>query len=203
MRKTAFVLTGLAVCVLAAPALAAGDCTCKTIKKTGAGWCDDCKSGAMFGVKIKSAKLYKALQGKKIDDIESIKCPACKTAAGKDGSCDHCRVSFHDGAAYHSPVAHTLAQGHGVKVDEMKCAGCKSAATKGGGFCKGCDAGIVGTLAFHGAKLFKQAKQAMKTLETAAKAAQKCESCAVGMVSDGKCEACKVEFKNGQPQKKA
>lgn len=198
MRRIATLLAGLALVGFVAPALAAEDCSCKEIKTNGSGWCKECKSGAMYGVKLKSEKLYSALQGNTVKDASKIKCAGCKAAAKDGGTCEGCHVAFHDGKAYHSPVSQILAQGHLVKIDDMKCAGCKSAAKAGGGYCKECKAGIVGKLAFHGEKLFKQAKKSLKTLKTAAKASEKCETCAVAMVSDGKCEACKAQFKNGE-----
>jgi len=37
----------------------------------------------------------------------------------------------------------------------------------------------------------------------AAKTAEKCEACAVAMVTDGNCAACKVSFKDGKKVAKA
>ncbi len=202
MKNVICFVACLGILAMSSAALAE-DCSCGDIKKSGSGWCGACKSGAAFGVKVKSAKLYKALQGKQVKDVAGMKCSACKTAAQDGGTCDQCQVSFPEGSAYRSPVAHTLAQGHTVDASKMKCTGCKSAAEKGAGYCKGCKAGFVGKLTFHGAELFAKAQSAMKTLKTAAKAAGKCEGCAVGMVSDGECAACKLEFKDGKPQKKA
>ncbi|MCZ6684130.1 MAG: hypothetical protein O7B26_13200 [Planctomycetota bacterium] len=191
-------LTALALFAFVTPAIGGEECTCKDIKKTGAGWCSECKGGAMYGVKLTSAKLYEALQGKKVKDVEKMKCAGCKTAATKGGTCKHCKVAFHDGKSFHSPVSATLAKGKKVEPDKIKCKGCKSASTKGGGFCTGCDAGIVKGLSFKGKDDFKAAKNAMTTLTKAAKTVSDCEACAVAMVTDGKCAACKVQFKDGK-----
>lgn len=203
MKKLAYLLTVVAVCGLAAPATAGGEaCYCKTIKASGNGWCDGCNGGAVYGIAIKSAKLFKALQGKEIKDPGKISCAGCKAAVGKNGSCDHCSVAFNDGKAYHASLAQILSRGNKVDAGDVKCSGCAKTLKSGkDGFCKSCDGGFVGGLAFHGKKLFGQAKDAMQTLRAAARTAKHCEQCAVAMVSDGQCNKCKVDFKDGKKVK--
>ncbi len=198
MRKLGFLLVVIALGVLVVPVSAGGDdCLCKTIKASGHGWCDACSGGAMFGVPIKSAKLYKSLEGAEVKDQSKVTCPGCKTALTKNGSCSHCRVAFNDGKVYHAVVSYTLSKGAKVDAQGLKCGGCAKALKKDN-FCSACDGGFVGGLAFHGKKLFDQAKEAMGVLKVAAKSASKCEVCAVAMVTDGQCDKCKVQFKGGK-----
>ncbi|MEE8170493.1 MAG: hypothetical protein V3T70_08095 [Phycisphaerae bacterium] len=203
MKRVMVVLAFGAVVAFALPAVAGGDkCTCSTVKEAGNGWCDQCDQGAVYGVRLASAKLYQALTGKEIKDADKIKCGGCKKAAKSDGSCeyDYCNAAFHDGKMYMSAVAHTLASGHRMKTSEIKCGGCKKAAdAKKPGYCSGCDAGFVSGMAFKGKKHFESASAAMTTLKTAAKA--KCTACAVAMVTDGTCKDCKISFKDGEKLK--
>lgn len=187
----------------AAPTIAGEKCICKAIYKDGSGWCSPCKEGAVHGVAIKSGKLYQALCGVEVKDKSKMKCGGCKIAHEKNGKCDYCNVTFHDGKYYRSPIAVVLASGKAVDAKAVKCGGCKKAAhSKKGGFCSPCGAGHVGGMVFMGAKLFEKAVLAMNTLMDSAGVAGKCESCAVAMVTNGKCDQCKVEFKDGKKAKK-
>ena len=191
------------VLAFAAPTLAGEKCTCKAIYKDGSGWCSPCKEGAVHSVAIKSGKLYKALRGVEVKDKGKMKCGGCTIALKKNGKCDHCKVAFHDGKYYRSPVAVVLASGKSIDAKAVKCGGCKKAAySKKGSFCSPCSTGFVGGMAFAGAKLFQEALMAMNTLVDAAGVSGKCESCAVAMVTNGKCDQCKVEFKDGKKAKK-
>jgi len=201
MKTAALVLA--CVCILAMPAMAGEKCGCKKIHKAGSGWCEPCGGGEAFGVAIKSKKLYKALQGKKIKEKSKIKCGGCKKAEAKGGKCDGCHVAFNEGKVYHSPVAHILSKGVKVDAKAVKCRDCKESLESGKPkFCSACDGGFVGGLAYKTRVLYKQAKKAMKTLKRATKVSAKCEGCAVAMVSDGKCEHCNAKFTGGKPEKK-
>lgn len=200
MRTLGFMLVVVAFGMLAVPVSAGGDdCQCKAIKASGQGWCDACGGGVMFGVPIKSAKLYKSLEGAKVKDQSKVTCSGCKTALKDNGSCSHCRVAFNDGKVYHAVVSHTLSKGAKADAKGIKCPACVKTLKEGkDNFCAACDGGFVGGLAFHGKKLFDQAKEAMGVLKVAAKSASGCEACAVAMVTDGKCDKCKVQFKAGK-----
>ncbi len=201
MKMMALMLS--VVCIMAVPVLAGGKCGCKKIHKTGNGWCEPCGGGEAFGVAIKSEKLHKALQGKKIKDKSKIKCGGCKKAEAAAGDCGGCHVAFNDGKVYHSPVAHVLSKGMKVSPKAVKCGGCKESLESGKPkFCSACDGGFVGGLAYKTKALYMQAKQAMKTLKRAAKVSKKCEGCAVALVSDGKCEHCSAKGSGGKPEKK-
>lgn len=200
---------GLVTVVVAAAAYA--DCTCKTSAKKD-GWCTDCKVGFVDGVKIKSRKLYDALQGELVS-ADKTSCSGCKAAAAKaatskltsaklasDKGATCCGKTFVGKKSYRSPVAAILASGHPVdmaKIADSKCEGCKAAA-KNNGFCKDCGVGIVAGRLYKGKENFAKAQQAYATLVKASKAVDVCEGCAVAMVTDSKCESCKVSFKDGK-----
>lgn len=194
---------GMLACVLgfvgfAAPALAAGCPGCDKVTKTGQGFC--CGKGETLGVKLTSQKLFDSLEGKKVDKTE-IKCPGCKEAAAKGGSCDSCKAYFHDGKVYKSKIAVTLAKGDPVSAEKAaKCAGCKTAHQQSTQ-CTGCSVGFVAGRKYK-TEDYKVALAAHKVLAKAVETATKCEACAVAMVTDGECAHCNVSFKAGEKVKK-
>ena len=191
-----------AVCIFAVPAFAGDKCTCSDIHKKGSGWCSPCKEGAVHTVALKSKKLFKIMQAHEVKDAAKIKCSGCKAAAEKNGKCDDCKVIFHDGKYFRSPVALALSKGKAVNADYVKCSGCKTALKdKKGGFCSGCDVGMVAGKKFVGKKLYQKAKASLAVLMKAAETVEKCGPCAVGMLTDGECTQCKVSFKEGKAVK--
>jgi hypothetical protein len=190
-------MVGVALVVMASAAVA-GDCSC-TADKAANGWCGECKVGHVSGVKLTSEKLYAALQGEKVD-AESIKCPGCKSAFAKHEVCEGCKVHFAGDQGYKSPVAYHLARGKVIDkaAADMKCEGCKKAAEAGHGWCEDCKAGMVANRAYKNKKNYEQAVEAQTILAKANEAAGRCDTCAVAMVTDGKCEACSVNFKGGK-----
>ncbi|KAA0222925.1 MAG: hypothetical protein EDS66_04790 [Planctomycetota bacterium] len=201
MRK---LVTGLFVGVVAlgVSASAYAECTCKAIDASGTGWCADCKHGKVFFVEIGSEGLFKALQGTKMK-AEDIKCPGCKTAFEKNGSCDKCHVTFCDGTCYKSFVSAAMAPGKATDPATIKCPACKSAAEgkSEGSYCEPCKGGFVGRYMFAAKDAYEAAKKAMTVLATATKT--KCETCATAMVTNGTCEHCKVTYKNGEKVNKS
>lgn len=187
--------------VVTASAALAGDCACKA-DKAHDGWCKECKVGYVDGVKITSKKLYAALQGKAVD-ADHIKCPGCKAALAKNGTCGHCHIEFAANHAYASPVAYHLAMGKLMTScsADMKCEGCKKAADGECGWCDHCKAGIVGNRIFTDKTEYEQAVAAHALLVKASETAKHCEGCGVAMVTNGTCEACKVTYKDGKVAK--
>ena len=122
MVRTMLTLT----CVLTVAALPAvtraGSCSgCKAVREKGEGFC--CGKGIAFGVDLTSQKLYEALAGKKIAPAQ-MKCPGCKSAAGVNGICEHCKIGVVDGKVYESTVAYALAKGKPVSRKEVtRCGG--------------------------------------------------------------------------------
>lgn len=176
------------------------ECTCKTVDASGNGWCVDCKKGRCFGVAITNDALYKALQGTKVD-MAAIKCDGCKKVAEKGGTCDHCHLTYANGNCYHSFVAAALGAGKATDPATIKCPTCKAAAEgkAEGAYCTTCKAGIVGKCAYATEAAFNAAKKAMKVLASAA--SSKCPTCGTAMVNNGKCDACKMEYKDGVGEK--
>ena len=184
----------IAILVLGATAVQAyGDCNCSAAKVKN-GWCKDCKVGYFTGVKIKSADLFHALKGHTVEQ-DAIKCESCKKAYSSDSVCTHCKVGFAGKRSYHSWVAHRLSMGEGKSPSKMTCSTCKEAALEPG-WCDPCKHGLVGYRAFSDKKAFAQAVEARAVLVSAA--SNKCPTCAIAMITDGKCAACKVEYKDGK-----
>ncbi len=188
--------TSITILVLGIAAVQAyGECNCD-VAKVKSGWCKDCKVGYFAGVKIKSEKLFEALDGKEVDE-DAIKCGSCKKAYSSDGVCTHCRVGFANKKVYHSWVAQRLVIGEAKDLSKITCPGCRESAEKFG-WCKTCKLGMVGNRAFGDEKEFERAVRARAVLLSAV--GNKCPTCAVAMVTDGKCAACKVEYKDGKKQ---
>ncbi len=185
----------VAVLGLALPALAETCPGCSNVADKGEGWC--CGKGMAYGVKIPNRALYDTVIGKEVK-ADQIKCPGCKTAAESDGVCTHCNVGVANGKAFPSMVAYRLAKGKPLTADQAgHCAKCK-VAWEGNGRCETCNAGFVGQRVYKDQQDYEEALAAHKTLTKAAKVATKCPGCALGMVTDGTCKACKVSFKDGK-----
>lgn len=209
MKRFGIGLGLLALAAVAIPTFAiddkAGDkkeakCTCAEIKKAGCGWCDACHSGMSCGKELKSETVYKTVAG--VDAPKDMKCKGCAKAAKESGTCEHCHVSFAAGRMYTSPAAYTVASGAKVDAKDVKCADCrKMIESHTDGFCDKCGAGLVHGMVFKGKAAYEKAVQAMDLLAQAVAASAKCEGCAMGMLTDGKCDKCKVSFKNGKPVK--
>src|ERR1041384_555072 len=129
MRRFMIVMGFAGLLGLASAAMADDKCTCESIKKAGIGWCSHCSEGLAYGQEIKSEKVYKELAGEKAP--KDMKGKGCAAAAAKNGTCEHCHVSFANGMMYHSAAAHDLATGKKVDVKEVKCADCKKLVTTG------------------------------------------------------------------------
>lgn len=201
MTKRRMFLVIFAVCPIAVRTLADDkSCTCAGVRKSGEGWCRKCESGAMYGVAIKSHKLYEALQGSPVADVSSIRCLECRKAAKSKGTCERCHLNFYEGKMYKSAIARALAEGRSFDAAKSKCCLCRDNSRKGVvAFCANCDAGPIGGRLYHGEAVFKKAEAALGILKAAAMT--KCEGCAIAMITDGKCDHCKVEFKGGKPTK--
>ncbi len=64
--------------------------------------------------------------------------------------------------------------------------------------CDNCKVGMVGCFAFKDKKAYDGAAKARVIVVQALKAAEKCEGCAIAMVTDAKCDACKIAYKDGK-----
>lgn len=201
MRRV--MMTAMCLAALAAwtNAAYAGNCkSCELIKKAGQGFCDHCKSGKIYGLKVASRKLYDALAGEegKIEELKKSHCPGCKSAAAKGGSCEHCGVFVVNHRVFHSETAAALARGVKVDAAGLKCKGCIDAA-KNHGTCEHCKTQFVADRVFHSKSFAEAAVKAYETVKQAVKDASHCEGCALARIHDGKCKDCKVSFKHGKP----
>lgn len=196
------------VSVLGMAAAAWADCTCAKIALTG-GWCEGCKMGHMQGLTIKSQKLYAALAGKEItaEAAKEMKCPGCKKALAENGACGHCQVTFVNQHMFRSPFAATLAAGKPLtECLEQCCKACQAQVAKkgmekacqGSGWCDECKSGCVWGRVYSGKEAYDAAQKAYAVLAKAVKASSSCEECAIAMVTNGECTACKVKFDGGE-----
>lgn len=200
MRKMMLTLGTVAIAAMSSTAFA-GDCTgCAKMSKAGEGFCDGCKKGMVFGVELTSKTLYDALAGQTADPA-AVKCPGCKAALAKDGKCDHCKSFAAQGKMYHSAVSHALAKGKPYTAEQAgHCPDCAKG-FKENGFCTSCSTGFVAGRIYQGKESHDAALAAFKTLNSAVAQAKTCETCASAMVTDGKCDKCKVEYKDGKATK--
>lgn len=195
MRTMLVLVSVVAVAGVSTPAMA-GDCEgCDLVAKNGEGF--HCGKGLMYGVDLTSKKLYDALAGHEVQ-IDTVKCPGCKAAAKTNGICSHCNVGLAGGKLYHSMLSHKLAKGSPTSTEKVgQCFSCKTAYKKHGR-CTACDVGFVSKRMYKEKGEYEAALAARTTLVAAVKLSEKCETCAVAMVSDGKCEKCNIRFKDGK-----
>lgn len=142
---------------------------------------------------------------------DSHDCSTCKDMEKSgNGWCEHCKMGMVAHvmakseklykAMKDSTFAKTLAAGMEVKASDIKCADCKKMVEgHKDGFCKKCDGGLVMGHFFKGKEGYEKAEHAMKVMTDASKA--RCGGCATAMVSDGKCDHCKVAYKDGKKTK--
>jgi len=198
IRRT--MLLSAALVWLCAANAQADDCTaCQKMAQTGMGFCEQCGHGKAFGVDVSSKKLYDALAGEEVKNIDEVKCEGCKTALRSNGKCTHCKVGAARHQLYKSSVAHAIAIGRYTPAEKAPKCPTTTEAHKDG-WCESCGMGVVNGQYYKNKDMFTAASKAHETLVRAVKAAEKCEDCAVAMVLDAKCEKCKITFKNGEKQ---
>lgn len=191
--KRVLVAAFLVAGIMVVPVVAGeGHACCKKAEAKN-GWCKNCSVGFAFGVPIQMAKLHGALIGIPAGD----KCPGCTKAAKDNGTCTHCKVAFAGGHAFKSPYARSIALGEKLDAEKITCKGCAKGADGGThGWCDDCKVGIVSGYAFKDKADYEKAVGALTVIKNASEA--KCEPCAVGMVTDGTCQHCKVSYQNGK-----
>ncbi len=194
MRNMSLGLATLIIVAIAAPAY--GQCTC-SVAKVDNGWCSDCKVGYFDAVKVKSKTLFKALDGEAVD-VSAVSCSSCKKAIASDGFCAACNLGFVGKQKYSSKVAYELAKGDSKDPAKIACTTRRKNSDKSG-WCDSCKVGMVGNVAYKDKADYKKAVNAREIVLAAAKS--KCETCAVAMVTDGTCAACKVAYKDGKKTK--
>lgn len=178
----------------------AGGCKgCERVVTTGEGFC--CGKGRSFGVPMTSKRLYAVLVGQKLDAAAGAKypCKECPETLKSHSKCHHKKLMV--GRMYQSPVSYRLAKGTPtpefyLAAFSPPCKSCMSA-YKVNGRCDLCCVGFVAGRMYDDAEEHKAALVAYKTLTKAAKFAAQCESCAVAIVTDGRCDGCNASFKDG------
>lgn len=149
------------------------------------------------GVRIASRALAAALdlQGHDVD-LRTFPCPACRTAIEAEGFCEEHRVGFVGGRAYFTRVTHALARGVTRDPSTLSCTTCRHNASAQG-WCSRCKVGRVGATAFSDRARYEQALEAVRVLGVASDAAARCESCALAILTDTGCAACRVRYRKG------
>lgn len=208
MRRFVMVLVCVAVVAAwSAPALAADCKGCAKVKEDGQGFCKACDKGEIFGLKLKSESLYTTLAGvgEGADTLAKSSCPDCQKAAKADGFCSQHKVGVVGEQLFTSKFAHTLAKGKPIDQAPTSeyvkaCPACTKNA-KDHGFCKSCSVGIVASRVYKPETFYDSALVAFDVMKKSIKAADDCEKCAVAMLMNGTCDACKVSYKDGEPSK--
>ena len=181
---------------LAAVAAAAA-CLCATSRETN-GWCPVHEFGYVGGVKVTSRRLYEAADahGHKLD-LTTFTCPTCRAAIATSGFCEIHRVGFVHEQAYYSRLTYELARGEVRVASSIACPTCrKNAETYG--WCAKSRVGMVGSVAIRNRADFERAVEALKIFIAANEAARRCEYCALAIITDSECPACKIRYKNGK-----
>jgi hypothetical protein len=172
-------------------------CTC-TLAKLRHQWCPACRVGYVAGVRIESELLYEEIDAHGHDiDPARIECKSCQEALKADGFCEKCRMGFVHKQAYLSRLTYYVARGETKDVATIACPGCTKNSERHG-WCDACEVGMVGNVAFKLKTEFEQAAKAYDVLREAVATVQRCLTCAVAMVIDGRCPACKVAFRDGR-----
>ena len=174
------------------------DCSCELAKKKD-GWCRQCKVGYVASIQVPSAALFEALDAHGHDiDPKRLRCASCKKALENDGFCDRCRMGFVKKQAYLSRLTYYVARGKVTERSKITCATCrKNAQTYG--WCESCKVGRIGNFALDKKADLEEAQKAFKLLERAIRMLDRCETCAVALFTGGRCRACKLTYRNGNP----
>ena len=181
----------------AAAVAAALTCLCATSRDTN-GWCPVHELGYVGGVKVQSRWLYEAADahGHQLD-LSTFTCPACRAAIATSGFCEIHRVGFVHELAYYSRLTYELARGEVHPVSSISCPTCrKNAETYG--WCSKSGVGMVGPFAIRNRVDFERAVEALKIFMVANETARRCNTCAVAIITDSECPACKIRYKNGK-----
>ncbi|MCH8244009.1 MAG: hypothetical protein IH897_15575 [Planctomycetes bacterium] len=173
-------------------------CTCDAAKMKG-GWCERCNVGHIASVRIESADLFEWLDahGHHIDP-DRIECELCQEAIATDGFCERCRMGYVGKEAFLSRLTYHVAKGRPRSLAKIQCSTCRKNAGRFG-WCDRCKVGMVGNVAIRDREDYGRAVDAFRILLAAVRAARKCESCALAIVSNTTCRACKITYSNGNP----
>ena len=174
-------------------------CTCADARLIH-GWCAAHEIGYVAGLEIRSRDLFETLDthGHQVDP-HRLGCAQCRDAH-PDGYCEEHHRGFVDGLTYFSTLTYQLAKGHARNSSEITCPTCRNN-SESHGWCSKCEVGMVGNVEIRDRKDFQVASGEYDRLLQAKEAAVRCEMCAVAMIYDGECPACKITYKDGEPLK--
>lgn len=173
-------------------------CTC-SVARIRQGWCPACKVGYIAGFRLQSYDLWETLDAHGHDfDGPSIRCAACQQAMKTDGFCDACGMGYLHNLAYLSRLTYHLARGRICDVEGIACHACRQNAQRYG-WCGACRRGMVGHVCFVDRSDYDGAAHQMEIVFRAQETIPRCETCAVAMVSNGRCPYCKITYRDGEP----
>ena len=177
-------------------------CNCDAAKVHG-GWCQPHSAGYFAGLSFTSKQLADMLDyhGHSVS-IDKTKCPTCRDMIRSDGYCDDCHMGFVDGKGYFSRLCYQIAKGKPIDPTAPRkpcCINAGNNASSGAGWCDTCKSGIFANRLYTDHADFKQTVQAVEVFHAAILKAPQCEGCAVAMVADARCPACKITYQNGKP----
>ena len=176
-------------------------CICAEGRVSG-GWCSPCKIGYVAGFSIPSKMLYSAIEtyGHEANP-ETFTCKTCRVEVKRDGFCARCHTGWVTNRAYFSRLAYLLAKGDNSKRVAISCKLCRTNSERSG-WCKRCAQGMVGTVVLKNRSEFEEASKAMELAFEAIQELERCEVCAVAMIIDGYCSACKLYYHKGKPSRR-
>lgn len=176
-------------------------CVCREGAKANV-WCHVCDIGFLATIKVKSADLFEWLDahGHQIDP-KSIKCASCQRALKSDSFCVKCGIGYKNGLAWVSRLTHSLAMGERTGKREIACKICREYLQRMG-WCAKCNIGFVGNVRFEKRDRYDTAAKEFGRFLVANELSTKCETCALAMMSDGACRACKIRYRDGKPMPK-
>jgi hypothetical protein len=160
------------------------------------GRCAKCYVGYFALVRIESEKLFETLDSHGHEVVEdSTRCAACRRLITTGGYCEPCRMGYVNGKGYFGRLGYSMAKGHLFDTAAPLESCCRSAA----GWCEACKRGLLGNREFGEKADFEAAQKCLAELQAAAARAATCEHCAMAMIADSRCHACKLQYESGKP----
>lgn len=159
------------------------------------GRCAKCDVGYFAAVRIESERLFDVIDSHGHEVFaERMRCTACRPLIASGGYCDECHMGYVDGKGYFGRLGYHMAKGRRADSSSARRPCCPA----GNAWCESCRCGWVGDRRFDDRSDFEPARAAMAVLLAAISTSATCEMCAMAMIGDSRCPACKVEYKDGK-----
>lgn len=174
-------------------------CVCDAAQGVAESWCEACGIGHVAGFRIESRMLFEALDAHGHDlDPRVMTCTTCVRLMDTGGFCESCRFGWVDQQAYMSRLTYQLALG---AVRDPQTVRCLDGDTHAGeaGWCEACGEGRTGNRWFTDRSAYEAARHEVERLRRAVAAAPRCGLCALVILVDGTCPACRIVYRDGVP----